>query len=295
MPETPLDILLVEDNPADADAIRRQLLQTQPGAPLRIRVCSTLADGLSEARSKAPDVLLLDLNLPDSEGLDTVKSMSSGCPEVPIVVLTGLDDDATGLASVNAGAEDFLVKGQVDTSRLAKILLFSVERHRALSALRGLSIVDELTGVHNRRGFLALAARHFIGSRPISTSCALFFIDVDGLKLVNDTHGHAAGDAAISGAAEVLRRAFRPSDLIGRLGGDEFAVLRLEPGLGPPEVAVARVREEVDAFNAATPLPWRLSLSVGFARLSADTSTLEDMMSEADRRMYEAKEGKRRS
>jgi two-component system, cell cycle response regulator len=292
MVDDPLDILLVEDSAADANAIRRQLLGGAGAAP-SLRVCQSLEEGLRQAKAAAPDVVLLDLNLPDSDGLETVRAMSAGCPDIPIVVLTGLDDDSTGLAAVNAGAEDFLIKGEVEPLRLAKILRFSVERHRALSALRGLSTRDELTTLHNRRGFLALAARHFSGLRPPSTSCALFFIDVDGLKLINDGHGHAAGDAAIAGAAAVLRKAFRPSDLLGRLGGDEFAALRLEPGLGPPESVVARIREETAAFNASAPRPWKLSLSVGFSRLSGEATTLEDMLTEADRRMYEAKADKR--
>ncbi|MCE9581483.1 MAG: GGDEF domain-containing response regulator [Planctomycetes bacterium] len=292
MVDDALDILLVEDNAADADSIRRQLAGGAGVAP-SLRICQTLDEGVRQAKAAAPDVVLLDLNLPDSDGLETVRSMSAGCPDIPIVVLTGLNDDATGLAAVNAGAEDFLVKGEVDPPRLAKILRFSVERHRTLSALRGLSTRDELTGLHNRRGFLALAARHFSGSHPPSTSCAFFFIDVDGLKLINDGHGHAAGDAAIAGAAAVLRKAFRPSDLVGRIGGDEFAALRLEPGLGPPETVVARILEETAAFNAHTPNPWKLSLSVGFSRLSSQATTLEDLLTEADKRMYEAKANKR--
>ncbi|MEK7468983.1 MAG: diguanylate cyclase [Planctomycetota bacterium] len=294
MVDAPLDILLVEDNAADADSIRRHL-SGGACAGMSLRICKTLEEGVLRAKSASPDVVLLDLNLPDSDGLETVRTMSAGCPDVPIVVLTGLNDDATGLAAVNAGAEDFLIKGEVDAVRLAKVLRYSVERHRTLSALRGLSTRDELTGLHNRRGFLALAARHFSGLRPPSTSCALFFIDVDGLKLINDSHGHAAGDAAIAGAAAVLLKAFRPSDLVGRLGGDEFAALRLEPGLGPPETVVARIREETAAFNAGAPRPWRLSLSVGFSRLSNEATTLEDMLTEADKRMYEAKEMKRTS
>ncbi|KAF0244219.1 MAG: response regulator [Planctomycetota bacterium] len=295
MVNDPLDVLLVEDNPADAGAIRRQLMDSQPGLSLGLRVCRTLAEGMAEAKSKLPDVVLLDLNLPDSGGLDTVKSMSEGCPDVPIVVLTGLHDDATGLAAINAGAEDFLVKGEVDPARLALILRFSVERHRTLAALRGLSTRDELTGLHNRRGFLTLASRHFAGSRQRSTSFALFFIDVDGLKCINDLYGHAAGDAAIAGAAEVLRKALSRTDLLGRLGGDEFAALRVEPGLGPPEAAVARIREMADAFNAGAPRPWKLSLSVGFARLTDGATTLEDMLAEADKAMYEVKGGNQRS
>jgi diguanylate cyclase (GGDEF)-like protein len=292
MIDDPLDILLIEDNAADVGSIRLQLFSGSHSG-LKLRVCRTLSEGMQEAQSAAPDVVLLDLNLPDSDGLETIRTMSTGCPDVPIVVLTGINDDQTGLAAVNAGAEDFLVKGEVDPARLAKILRFSVERHRTLAALRGLSARDELTGLHNRRGFLALAAHHFSGFHPPSTSCALFFIDIDGLKLINDGHGHSAGDAAIAGAAAVLRKAFRPSDLVGRLGGDEFAALRLEPGLGPPEAVVARIREETAVFNAGESRPWKLSLSVGFSRLSRDATTLEDMLTEADKRMYEAKAGKR--
>jgi len=164
----------------------------------------------------------------------------------------------------------------------------SEESLRKLSVeMEQLALTDELTGLRNRRGFLLLADQGWRMARRTRAKFLLVFIDLDGLKHVNDTHGHPAGDALIVGAAQVLTRVFRESDVIARVGGDEFAVLAL---LDQSDGAVAisrRLRAAIDEFNQQAGRSFRLSMSFGIEELAgaADVS-LETLLSKADRAMY---------
>jgi diguanylate cyclase (GGDEF)-like protein len=160
---------------------------------------------------------------------------------------------------------------------------FSVEMEQ-------LALTDELTGLRNRRGFLVLADQALRMARRTRAKCALVYIDLDGLKRVNDTRGHAAGDTLIADAAKVLNRVFRESDVIGRVGGDEFAVFALLDEHDGATVVTQRLQAEVDQFNAEVVPTLRVSMSVGIEELPCTSDTPLDMLlSRADRAMYEKK------
>jgi diguanylate cyclase (GGDEF)-like protein len=151
------------------------------------------------------------------------------------------------------------------------------------------ALIDGLTGLLNRRGFdeisrvvLAIAARD-------SREVALVFGDLDGLKAINDTWGHAEGDRALTEAATLLSGAFRGSDAVARFAGDEFCVLLIADAEGV-DVAVRRWSSVLDQRNASGPNPYRLAMSLGVAHALADrTVGLDDLIADADARMYEAK------
>jgi len=160
---------------------------------------------------------------------------------------------------------------------------------RANQEIENLSMTDELTGLRNRRGFYRLAENVLASGQR----CLLVFIDVDGLKQVNDEQGHAAGDALIIGAAETLRRGFRGTDIIARMGGDEFCVLVIDPERTPGELRTV-FQARVDEFNALSAAPYRLSVSVGVAEPpAADPRSLDRLIAEADKLMYADKQGRR--
>lgn len=151
--------------------------------------------------------------------------------------------------------------------------------------LRDLSLTDELTGLHNRRGFFALAAQQLKLARRNSQQALLLFADIDGLKQINDRFGHAEGDTAIKRVAEVLKRTFRESDVAARLGGDEFAVLANEATGESEDEILRRLHEE-----AARDTRYPLSLSVGVTRFDPQNpATLEELLNSADRAMYQVK------
>ena len=160
--------------------------------------------------------------------------------------------------------------------------------------LRRLATVDELTKLANRRGFFALAEHQLLVAARTRAAVALLFIDVDGLKHVNDEHGHSMGDLLLKETADVLRETIRVSDLAGRLGGDEFCVLLMgDPDLDPAR-AVDRLRHTIDEHNARPGRQFRVSLSIGLSALPPGRSvTLEELIDAADEGMYEDKRGKR--
>ena len=160
--------------------------------------------------------------------------------------------------------------------------------------LRQLATVDELTGLANRRGFFALGEHQLLVSARTRAAVALLFVDVDGLKKVNDELGHSMGDQLLKEAADVIRETIRTSDLAGRLGGDEFCVLLVgDPELHPHR-ALERLRETTAAHNQRPGRDFHLSLSIGLSAIPPGRSvTLEELIDAADEGMYEDKRRKR--
>jgi diguanylate cyclase (GGDEF)-like protein len=167
----------------------------------------------------------------------------------------------------------------------------SVSELRHLSVeMEQLALSDELTGLRNRRGFLILAEQALRLARRSQTKCALVFMDLNGLKQVNDTRGHAAGDAMIADAARVLTHVFRESDVIARVGGDEFAVFALLDENDGSTTITSRLQAGIDQFNSIAVPSLRLSMSIGIEELpSRSQVSLEELLWRADRAMYDRK------
>jgi diguanylate cyclase (GGDEF)-like protein/PAS domain S-box-containing protein len=164
------------------------------------------------------------------------------------------------------------------------------------SELKQLSLIDELTGLCNRRAFLSLASHQLAVARRTGRPVALFFVDLDGLKEINDAFGHDRGDAVLREAGAILRASFRGSDIIARLGGDEFAVLALDTDAQRVDSALARLVAHVDELNARGDRPYHVSMSVGSCVPSpVDSDSLETMLVRADGAMYEEKRRRRGS
>ena len=163
-----------------------------------------------------------------------------------------------------------------------------------VAQLHELALVDDLTGLHNRRSFLILAEKRLQIARRTGHPDLLLFVDLDGMTRINDDTGHEAGDAALRRTASVLKSAFRASDIIARLGGDEFVVLCPDTGPEAITVLLEGLKRHVDDANAGTAAPWRLSLSVGYAAFDPlHPITLDELISKADTAMYTAKQEKR--
>lgn len=172
------------------------------------------------------------------------------------------------------------------------------ERTLALEAaykdFQHLALIDDLTGLRNRRGFFLLAQQHRRQVARSGEPAFIVFVDVDGLKDVNDTLGHEAGDQMLRSAARVLQATFRESDIVARLGGDEFCVLAVD-GVCNPQMIRERLQRNIDAFNAGRPgTPFPLGASVGIIPCSHDDHTpLEQLVRLADQDMYLQKKGGR--
>lgn len=166
---------------------------------------------------------------------------------------------------------------------------------KANEEIRRLSITDELTGLNNRRGFYLLAEQKLRGTHHLGHNCTLAYLDVDGLKRVNDEQGHEVGDALLKDVAQVLRGIRRESDILARLGGDEFCVMATESA-GTSTALKERVTDAFRAFNETSARTYRLSASIGLVQASVHESpTADELLARADKLMYVAKRASRNS
>lgn len=287
-----LRILLVEDNPADVRLIL-EMLRDAGVDNLDLQHVDSIHAAQSRLIAGYFAAILLDLWLPDSSGLHSLERMRTASPDVPIVVLTALEDEPMALRAVKAGAQDYLVKGQVNGLLLSRALSYAIERHQMLAALQSQALTDELTGLYNRRGFLPLAGQQLKLSRRMNTDLLLLYLDLDGLKTINDRCGHLEGDQALRDAAGLIRATFRESDIVARLGGDEFAVLAIGISEARAEFLTQRLHENIEAFNATNNRRYRLSLSVGVSRFDpASATSIDSLLAEADDTLYAHKRSK---
>lgn len=288
MDDTHIKVLLIEDNPGDALLIREALAEASR-ASFYLECVDRLSTGLEHLADREVDIVLLNLSLPDSHGIETLSIVRARAPEVPIVVLTGLDDEALAIEAVQMGAQDYLNKGQIDKNLLIRAIRYAIERHQLLVELRNLSLIDGLTGLYNRRGFLTLAQQQLKISNRTKKGIYLLYLDLDGMKSINDTLGHYEGDLALIETANILKKTFRESDIIARIGGDEFAALVIEPS-NNVEFLASRLRKNIKSSNAKGSRQYKLSISMGITRYDTERHCcIETLLAKADALMYEQK------
>jgi two-component system, cell cycle response regulator len=284
--------LLIDDDPGDARLVR-EMLAGGGFARFDLQVTNRLADGMRRVSDGDIDVVLVDLSLPDSQGINTISILHAHAPDVPIVVLTGTTDEATGVQALNAGAQEYLLKEQASGVVLIRALRYAIERKRLELALKRMTVVDDLTGLYNRRGFFQHAPRRLKFAHREQKRALLAIIDMDGLKQINDTHGHMEGDNAIISVAAVLKRTFRDDDIIARIGGDEFAVLAIVKGHTAEQAILSRLDKNLTA--AGTPAGYVLSVSLGLAALeTGDAADFDELLKQADQSLYDHKRSKGR-
>jgi diguanylate cyclase (GGDEF)-like protein len=278
-------VLLVEDNPGDARLV--EILLSATGQEFDVKHVGTLGEALDEL-DRPPKVVLLDLSLPDSAGLETVERMRRAAPQLPIVVLSGRDDEEVALRALQSGAEDYLVKGQGDGDLISRSIRYSIERKSAEDRLAHLAQYDPLTNLANRALFhdrlehaLARAERH-------EGMLALLFIDLDRFKAVNDTLGHVGGDALLKQVGNRISARMRESDTVARLGGDEFAII-IEDLVEAQDAArvaddLVKILSEPYVVNGHE-IPVGVSIGIAVSPPSKGDRLLKD----ADAAMYRAK------
>ena len=202
--------------------------------------------------------------------------------------------EAMGL-NLNGGTFPLEISiSSVDGGGLVHVVRDITERRNLEDTLRNSSLKDDLTGLFNRRGLLKQAAPYFDFARRQKESLLLLFIDLDGMKRINDEFGHNEGDNALIQTAAILNQSFRSSDIIARLGGDEFTVLVTDLNASK-EDAIARLNENLKAYNATDIRGHKLAFSIGVATLEPERMTcFEELLEQADQAMYQQKRMKRR-
>ncbi len=295
-------ILLIEDNPDDAVLIS-YLLESMPGESIAMRRADRLSAALELIAIEQPRLVLLDLGLPDTQGLEGLTQLLRAAPNVPVVVVTGEGDEELAVAAVRAGAQDFLVKGRLDSASLSRVMRHSVERHRRLQDIGAALLLqqfrathDELTGLPNRVLFRDRLAHGIERAMRERRRLAVVYLDLDGFKPVNDTLGHAAGDELLVQVAAHLSDTLRRCDTIARLGGDEFGIL-LEDVRNRRTAADVIVHARA-AFREAIPIrghPCAVDFSAGVAVFPEDGLDPDKLLRAADLAMYRDKGDRRRA
>jgi diguanylate cyclase (GGDEF)-like protein len=290
-------VLIAEDENIVAKDIAESLDR------LGYRVAGVVTSGreaVEQAARVKPDLVLMDVNLRgDLDGIGAASALRDN-DGPPVVFLTAFSDVETLKRAVESEPLGYLVK-PFREAELGCVIAVALDRRRAEESLkrreqsfRHLSLKDEATGLYNRRGFLELGRQAMRVSRRSGSPLALFFIDLDGLKDVNDVFGHAEGDQAIADAAEVLRRTFREPDLVARVGGDEFVVLALDADEEGAARAAQRLNDGLHSLNSKPARKYPLGLSVGRAIHAPESSeTIEELLERADSQMYLAKRERR--
>ena len=220
--------------------------------------------------------------------LDRIMKQSTDSGLIHIVTKSGAEHiwQYDNLRYEEAGCEPYVLGHAQDVSELKE----------AEATMRNLSLTDELTGLYNRRGFLALAEQQLRAAQRTGQVFSLLYADMDGLKQINDAHGHQEGSQALQRLAEILRICFRGADTIARIGGDEFAILVADTAHGSSGIPVVRLDELLMYYNMREFHDYQLSLSVGAIRVNpADGSSVADLLMKADQAMYENKKRKQHS
>ena len=293
-------VLLVEDNCGDA-RLMREIFKEAERDPVSLECVGTLALAEEMLASREFDLIVLDVGLPDAQGLEGVRRINTAAPSVPLVVLTGLDDEHLAAQALQEGAQDYLIKGEIEPRGLLRALRYAVERkssdETALRLAREITYSAEhdfLTGLPNRVLLgdridmaIAYAERH-------SKKAALLFLDVDGFKHVNDSLGHPTGDKLLQSIAGRLLTCVRSCDTVSRQGGDEFVVLLSEVEHAEDATVIARrMLKVIKEAHAIDGHDLHVTTSIGVSVYPDDGPDASHLLRNADTAMYQAKDAGR--
>src|SRR5215211_2653320 len=284
-----IKVLLVEDNPGDARLVEILLSEVDSLGSFEITPAERLDEALEHLDDSTFDVILLDLSLPDSSGLETVEVVRTRVPLTPLVVLTGRDDEETALRALQSGAEDYLVKGRGDSELMARSIRYAIERKKAEENLAHLKQYDPLTGLANRALFQDRLQQALARADRDGEMVALMLLDLDHFKAVNDVLGHAGGDELLKEVATRMEGHVRESDTVARLGGDEFAIILEDMTDAQDVVPVAQ--DILDALSESLVLDGHeipVTASIGIA--VRPPSEGDRLLKDADAAVYRAKE-----
>jgi diguanylate cyclase (GGDEF)-like protein len=281
-------VLLIEDNPGDTRLIQ-EMLAEEPGTPFTLRCADRLSRGLEILALKQTSLVLLDLSLPDSHGLETYAKVFAHSPKVPIIVLSGNDDQQLALYAVKTGAQDYLVKGRIDRELLLKAMQYSIERKRYQEELERQANFDALTGLPNRHLLNDRLKQAVFAQRNVR-SVAVVFLDLDHFKVINDSLGHNFGDEVLRHVGDRLQSAVRDGDTVARLGGDEFVLIlndqtREDMIFRSMRRIVAKVSEPMVVGDHEL----HVTASAGISLYPQDGPDVQTLLKNADAAMYRAK------
>ncbi len=282
-----IKILYVEDD-MDHAVLIRELLEEIKNVHYKLTHVQRLDEALLEIDNEDYDIVLLDLSFPDEQGVNTVARVCEQAPDIPVVVISGTDDETMAIKALQKGADEYLVKGKVKSHSLSRILRYAIMRHKGRVELQSLSLVDDLTGLYNRKGFMLFAQQQLSLSVRAKRGMILFFIKLNGLKEIKDKSGHQSGDLALIETASILKEVFRDSDIVDRHAEDEFTAIAIESFDANNEIIIKRLQDDLYSSNKQANRLYELSLSIGTAYYDTEElCSIEKLINRAEESMNE--------
>jgi diguanylate cyclase (GGDEF)-like protein len=284
----PRRILLIDD-----DRLQFRLTQAQfknfRAEQFELDWAETYEDGLAKLLAGGCSACLLDYQLGARDGLELIREAAAKGGRTPIIFLTAESSENIDIQAMNAGALDYLVKGEITPRMLERSLRYALKLGETLGALRELATRDQLTGLLNRREFDRILAEEVERSLRFGHPCSLVMGDIDHFKAVNDTHGHPAGDAVLREVARRLEAELRTVDRLARFGGEEFAMILMETD-GAAALAIARrAGAALERAPAGGGAGAGVTMSFGVAAMPQDADSGAALVAAADRALYAAK------
>ena len=283
-------ILLIDDDRMQFRLVQAHIKNFSGGA-YDLDWASTYEEGLEQLLIGTHAACLLDYQLGDRDGLQLIReAVARGC-RTPIVFLTAETAERVDIEAMNAGALDYLVKGEITPRMIERSLRYALKLGETLEALRRLATRDQLTGLLNRREFERILPEEEERARRFGHPLALVMVDIDHFKLVNDTHGHPAGDAVLREVARRVAEEVRSVDRVVRFGGEELALILVQTDRAGA-LDVARrvcVAVERDPVLAGDTIALNVTVSAGAAALPDDATSGLALLNAADKALYAAK------
>jgi two-component system cell cycle response regulator len=297
---TPL-ILVADDEPVNLALIKRRLEWEE----YQVETAENGGEAVESAKRLLPDLVILDVMMPVLDGLQACRLLKEdpSTRDIPVIFLSALDDTDTKVNGLALGANDYISKPFRVEELIARVgVAIRLKRDRDLlqenaeelrrraEAASEMSMTDALTGLLNRYGLQRALQRELSEARRYARPLSCLLLDIDFFKSINDTHGHAAGDAALMQAARVLTESVRGSDVVCRYGGEEFLVLAPETDARGAHSLAEKIRLAVSSrLFGEGPRAFALTLSAGVAELRPGESG-NDMIARADLALYQAKQ-----
>ncbi len=291
-----IKILLIEDNPEDVCLLETQL-KSNSATHYEIHHVERMSEAVKALQSENFDIVLSDLSLPDSDGIETIECIVEVNSQIPLIVLSGQEDEAFSLKAVQLGAQDYLIKGQGDVHLINRSIRYSIERKHAEQGMRYLAHYDSLTGLANRALFRERLDHALIRAGRTQSQVAILYVDLDRFKQINDTLGHEAGDALLIEISKRLTACVRQDDTVARLGGDEFMlILENIKNVNHAALISKKIIGALSEPCTSGEMDLYITPSIGITIYPDDASDVHELLKNADAAMYRAKEkGRNRS
>ena len=293
MSQAAIKILYIEDDLTDAE-LMQEILHSGVGKSNQYNVVhvESLKAALNQIASQGFDAVLLDLNLKDISGMDNILAIKEENPDLPVIVLSGVDSDAIALDAIDHGAQEYVMKGHCDGKIIRLAIQSSIKRKAVERRLFKQANYDPLTGLPNRTMFQDYVEKAICKAERWKRHETVMFVDLDYFKKTNDTYGHDAGNAVLKEAAIRMKTVLRESDIVARYGGDEFTILLDDRSDDSRSAAGQAVTKLIYAFHA--PFEYEgnsidMSASIGIATYPASGSDFRSLIKSADKAMYKAK------